>query len=215
MCKESDSKSVNYDEILEKFKPLVYKIVNRMNYGYVDKEDLIQAGMIGLFNAISKYDNSKNSFINYASIYIISAIKEELRNNKLIVLNKEIISIIRKIKQLDKFSIDEVSTMLNVSKDKVFLAYLYKDRLVSLDKDNENEDPYLDIIEDRKPIRYIEYINKLSKKDRILIYDKYFYNLSQKEISEKFNISQSSISRMESKALRKLKNIILYSKAES
>ena len=34
---------------------LVNKIVNKMNYGYVDKDDLTQAGLIGLYKATLKY----------------------------------------------------------------------------------------------------------------------------------------------------------------
>ena len=76
MCKENDSYKIITDEQIKNYEKLVYKIVNRMNYGYVDKEDLIQAGFLGLVKALQKYDDNKSeSFISYASIYIISSIK--------------------------------------------------------------------------------------------------------------------------------------------
>ena len=59
---------------------LVYKIVNKMDYGYVDKEDLLQAGLIGLFKATKKFNkNINNNFISFSSIYIISEIKNILQ----------------------------------------------------------------------------------------------------------------------------------------
>ena len=58
---------------------LVNKIVNKMNYGYVDKDDLTQAGLIGLYKATLKYKKEiNNNFISYASIYIINEIKDDV-----------------------------------------------------------------------------------------------------------------------------------------
>lgn len=207
MCKENDSYKIITDEQIKNYEKLVYKIVNRMNYGYVDKEDLIQAGFLGLVKALQKYDDNKSeSFISYASIYIISSIKEELRNNKLIVLNKDIISVIRKIKDYERFSIDEVSKELNVSKEKVFYAYLYKDNITSLDKEDGT---VIDLIQSKNENKITEMLPNLNEKERKLIYYKYFYNYNQSEIALKLNKSQSSISRLETKALNKLKELVL------
>ena len=80
----------SYNELFDNNIGLVYNIANKMNYGYIDKDDLIQAGLSGLYEASSKYDNKiNNNFASFASIFIISAIKKEMRENNLIVLSKE------------------------------------------------------------------------------------------------------------------------------
>ena len=64
------------DYILEKYKPLVRKKTNALYLIGGENDDLIQEGMIGLYNAIGHYDESMaSSFMTYAAICI---------NNKLI-----------------------------------------------------------------------------------------------------------------------------------
>ena len=51
---------------------LVNKIVNKMNYGYVDKDDLTQAGLIGLYKATLKYKKEiNNNFISFWRYFFI------------------------------------------------------------------------------------------------------------------------------------------------
>ena len=52
----------------------VKKIVSKFDYGYIEKDDLYQAGLIGLYKAVQNYDNKKNTnFLSYASLYIMDA----------------------------------------------------------------------------------------------------------------------------------------------
>lgn len=208
MCQENDNFQNLGEEEIIKYRPLIYKIAHRMDYGYIDKEDLIQAGFIGLMQAFNRFNKEKsNNFISYASVYIINAMKEELRNNKLIVLNKEIISLIRQIKSNEELSFDDLSQKLNVSKDKIYLAFLYKDKIQSLD---QVDGSMIDNIQSN--ISYNEITDKISllkDDDRKLIYYKYFYNYNQSEIAKRFNVSQSTVSRLEKKALHNLKGLVL------
>ena len=103
------------NELFNSHVNLVYKIAHRMNYGYLDVEDLIQVGLMALYEASLKYDPSYNTkFSTYASIYIIGSIKKELRKNKPISLNKEIIRLIKQIKKLnDNLSVEELASKLH------------------------------------------------------------------------------------------------------
>lgn len=57
--------------LMERYKGLVRKNTNRLYLIGGDTEDLIQEGMIGLFNAINTFDASKNaSFKTFAEICI-------------------------------------------------------------------------------------------------------------------------------------------------
>ena len=44
---------MNNDLFLENIE-FVKKIVNKINYGYIEKDDLYQAGLIGLYKATKK-----------------------------------------------------------------------------------------------------------------------------------------------------------------
>lgn len=189
---------------------LVNKIVNKMNYGYVDKDDLTQAGLIGLYKATLKYKKEiNNNFISYASIYIINEIKDELRNNKLIKLNKNIIKIKKYLYEHENLSLSQVANNLNVSIDSVNLALIYKKDIVSLNEVIDEEE-LIDNIEDKyEKYNYLSEILKLDSLSKKILILKYYKNYSQSEISKLLNCSQSKVSRIETKALKIIKNKLL------
>lgn len=188
---------------------LVKQIVNKMNYGYIDKDDLLQAGLIGLFKATKKYNKEiNNNFKSFASVYIISEIKNELRNNKLIILNKDIIKTKKYLQSnFTSLTLSQISELLNVSLDTVHFALIYQNDICSLNEIKENHeliDDISDINESLFKNYYynFDYLDVISKKVIIL---KYYKNYSQKEISKILNCSQSKISRIEKRALEIIK----------
>ncbi len=192
---------------------LVKKIVNKMNYGYIDKDDLYQAGLIGLYKATIKIDYNKiNSFHSFASIYIINEIKDELRNNKLIKLNKKIIKIKKYLNNndLSNKSIDEIAEELLVDKEYVFIALEHYNDVCSLNEVKENEE-LINLIPDAliEDDYYKYYIDKLDNLLKEVIILKYYKNYSQIEISKMMKLSQSTVSRLEKKALKIIKKKIV------
>jgi len=73
------------EEIVKKHIPLVKYIASRVIIGktkYVEYEDLISYGMLGLMDALGKFDSTKGmKFSSYASIRIKGAMIDELRRN--------------------------------------------------------------------------------------------------------------------------------------
>lgn len=187
---------------------LVYYIVNKMNYGYVEKDDLIQAGLNGLYLATLKYDG-KNNFKAFASIYIINAIKKELRENKLIILSKDVIRIKKEINKDESKTIKEIANNLKVTEEAVIIALNYKENIESLNK-QVKEHELIDLIPDNNTnndlIKYA--INKLESRLQEIIILKYYKAYSQKRIARILNCSQSKVSRLESIALKTLKKMI-------
>ena len=74
------------EQIIEEYIPLVKYIASRVMFGknkYMEYEDLVSYGMIGLIDALNKYDDSKGmKFSSYASIRIKGAMIDELRKNR-------------------------------------------------------------------------------------------------------------------------------------
>ena len=65
MYRDGDARAV--DEIMERYKNLVRKKANAMYIVGGDKDDLIQEGMIGLYKAVTTYDELKAaSFATFA-----------------------------------------------------------------------------------------------------------------------------------------------------
>lgn len=66
---------VNWTEICEQHRGLVYTIVRRYlgaceHDPAIDIDDLMQTGFIGLMQAATSHDESKGSFANWAAYYI-------------------------------------------------------------------------------------------------------------------------------------------------
>lgn len=73
-----------HDEAVRKYAPTVYRVVRQVAErmpASVDREYLFSAGMVGLLDALSKYDPDKGiAFEAYARIRIKGAVLDELRS---------------------------------------------------------------------------------------------------------------------------------------
>ncbi len=73
--------SIKIEELIKDNIGLVYKVVSRFCVSKFDKDDLIQAGLLGLEYAIINYDISKGYKLStYAVPFIIGNIKKEMKN---------------------------------------------------------------------------------------------------------------------------------------
>jgi RNA polymerase sigma factor for flagellar operon FliA len=76
--------SSEHDEAVRKYAPTVYRVVRQVAErmpASVDREYLFSAGMVGLLDALSKYDPDKGiAFEAYARIRIKGAVLDELRS---------------------------------------------------------------------------------------------------------------------------------------
>jgi len=73
------------DQLIMKYAPLVKNIVGRMTYKLpidaADREDLVNVGIIGLMEALDKFDRNRNvQFETFARFRIRGAILDELRS---------------------------------------------------------------------------------------------------------------------------------------
>src|SRR5262252_5794394 len=72
------------DEVLRQYLPLVRRVVQRLaarKPPHIELDDLVSWGIVGLLDAISKYDPSKEaSFSTYAQFRIRGAVLDHLRS---------------------------------------------------------------------------------------------------------------------------------------
>ena len=174
-------------ELIEHNLRLVVYIAKKFDNTGIGVEDLISIGTIGLIKAINTYNPEKNiKLATYASRCIENEILMYLRRNS--KLRMEV-------------SIDEP---LNVDWDgnELLLSDILGTDEDIIYKDMENE-------AEQKMLRRA--IGKLSERERLIINLRFGLNnreeeaMTQKEVADLLGISQSYISRLEKKIMKRLK----------
>ena len=180
---------------------LVSLFVDRLDYGYVEREDLFQAGLMGLFEATKKYNAECNTkFSTYASFFIMGAIKKELRENRLIKYNKEICKVKREIEKNDNiYNIEKIKQKTNVNENIIKDVYLNQFEIIKYD------DNLVNTIKEKERSIFNYMGECLTGVFYDVIKQRYVDNLTQAEISKQLQISQSKVSRIEKIGLQRLK----------
>lgn len=213
------------DDILE-YEKLVYSVVKKFQ-GSFDIEDLKQVGMMGLIKAYKNFNEGFDTkFSTYAYTYILGEVLNYIRNSKVIKINKEMQSLYRKILQIKEFMTQklmreptnfEIACYLEIDEKQVEDAILANEFVKSLDyainEDDENKELSMyDVVSFEETQYNPEYldlknaIDTLPEQDKVLIYDRYYNDLTQSQVSRKLNTSQVQVSRKEAKILQKLKD---------
>ena len=173
------------NKLIEHNLRLVAHIIKKYYASYRDQEDLISIGTIGLIKAASSFNSGKGTkFATYASRCIENEILMYFRQKK---------------KSMQDVSI---SDPIDVDKDGNSIT------LMDIVQGDENILDSIDLsIQSQKLYHFIEH-NLEPREQKILAYRYGLYNLRpmpQREVAKKLNISRSYVSRIEKKALEKLK----------
>lgn len=203
---------------------LIYGICAKYR-NYADKEDLYQQGIIGLIKAFNNYDSSKNTkFSTYAFPYILGEMSNFVRENKNIILSRDIIRLGKKIKEyIEKHKqvrgyepkIKDIAKMLNIDEKKVIFALEASSNTKSIDErlnEDEKELTLLDVVSKKENITTEQLIDLkeafkyLSSDERNLLINRYFNDLTQTTVAKLMNVNQVYVSRLEKKALRKMRD---------
>ncbi|ERJ12820.1 sigma-70 family RNA polymerase sigma factor [Haloplasma contractile] len=216
--KKTTTENNDYNRLVEANYKLVWSIVNKFSYLRDEKEDLFQSGCIGLVLAAKKFDrNYGTQFSTFAVPYILGEVRNYLRYKNQIKLSKKVLSNQRKINKVieesdENLSIMDISNKLDMNYEDVILSYNSRNKVMSLEQtvvddqtmlSYKNLDNKYDINIDQIYLR--DYISKLPEVEKNLIYYRYYYGLTQNEVSKKLAISQSKVSRLEKQILQKLK----------
>ncbi|MEG1395236.1 MAG: RNA polymerase sporulation sigma factor SigK [Clostridia bacterium] len=173
------------DLLIQHNMRLVAHIVKKYS-SYNDSDELISIGSIGLIKAINTYSKDKGTQLaTYSARCIENEILMTLRANKKLKANKSLYEPIsfdkdgNEVTLIDLLSQDEESVMSQVEND------IISEKLTKLVKEN------------------------LSGREYEIICMRYGLNktqtLTQKQIAKQYNISRSYVSRIETKALKTLR----------
>lgn len=203
------------------YENLVYKVISKY-HGYLDHEDLYQVGMIGLMKAVSHVDlNRMDTFIPYATYYIQGEVNQFLRENKVIKLSKDTVSLQRKYDMVKERltqqfgrnpSREELAFVLEEDISKIQEIERSKIETLSLDYQQETDSsPLYNYIQQEEMAYRPEFmdlhqaIEELPSPDREIIIAQFFQDKTQNEIAECFGMSQVQVHRKKEQGLQKIK----------
>lgn len=223
------------EKIIVEYAPLVKIVAGRLSMylGYnVEYDDLVGYGIFGLIDAIDKFDINKDvKFETYASLRIRGSILDQIRKMDWIPRTvrqkqKKIDEAIRKIEtETGRNAQDEeIARELGVSEEELtsWQSQLKVTNLVSLNEYvDQGMEPVMDargnshfaqpedaIAEEELKQVLTESLEVLTEKERKVITLYYYENLTLKEISNVLEVSESRISQLHTKALKKMKKIM-------
>ena len=222
-AQEGDKEAL--EEFYKENQKLVYSLIKRYNIYKYEYEDVLSDANYGLLMAIKKFDFSYEvSFSTYAVPLILGEIKRHFRDSSLLRVSrskKELYLKVNKgIEELEGLllrspTLEEISKHINEPQEEIIEALESNNKVFSLDESigEENDNSILNNIEDNS-LSMIDRVSinlaleKLDKKEKLIITLRYFDGLSQQEVSDRLNYSQVQISRLESKILEKLKTLL-------
>ncbi len=209
---------------------LVLSIIQRFNRRGEYVDDLFQVGCIGLIKAIDNFDLSQNvKFSTYAVPMIIGEIRRYLRDNNSIRVSRSLRDIAYRALQareqlINKNSreptITEIANELNISKEEVVFALDAIQEPISLFEpiyhDSGDAIYVMDQVKDEKSedevwlqgIALREALNKLNKREKLILDLRFYEGKTQMEVAEEIGISQAQVSRLEKNALKNMRKFI-------
>lgn len=224
------------DELIRIYLPLVDYHVQRISVGLprnINKEELKSHGIIGLYDALKKFDPNRDlKFDTYASFRIRGSIIDGLRQEdwlprSLRERSKKVEGTIEKLEQAygRYVTAKEVADELQLTEDEVLqvVSESFVANILSIDdKTNETDrdETFKNTIKDKTALtpeeqlikaathrELEEVIKSLNEKEQLVISLFYFEELTLTEIGHIMALSTSRISQIHSKALFRLKQV--------
>lgn len=224
-CKSKDLETKQL--LVEHYAHIIKLVAGRLSIylnNYVELDDLIGYGVIGLIDAVDKFDPEKNvKFETYASLRIRGAILDEIRKldwvpRTLRKKQKEVQKAYTELEnELGRIPTDEeMEIKLNINSQE-YQSLLQETNICSLVSIDEYE-MQVSNIKDTCMMTPDEHIQKqemsqmlasaiesLSEREQLVISLYYFEELTLKEISSILEVSESRVSQLHTKAVGKLR----------
>ena len=206
--------------ILENQNLIYYAATYFKNYPY--KEDLYQAGRLGMIEAYKRYNpNMGSKFTTYAFFDILGEMKKLVKSDKGIKVSRDISKLNLKIekayvlltqKLMKEPSIKEIASFLEIPEYYVSEAILSLNKIKSIDEainDDGREFTLQDVKGEYKSMDDLILLNdalkSINKEEFAIIENRYMKDYTQNETSKIVGMSQVQVSRKEQKVLKKLK----------
>lgn len=224
--KATGSKSAR-DKLIKGNLRLVLSVIQRFTGRGEDIDDLFQIGVIGLIKAINNFDLTKEvRFSTYCVPMISGELRRHLRDYSHVKVSRSLRDLAYKaiqakerltVKLQREPNIAEIAEEIGEKRSEVVIALesisdpvsLYEpvytdadDTLYIMDQISDKND-----IESRMDeITIRDSIRSLGKRERNILYLRFFKGRTQTEVAEEIGISQAQVSRLEKGAIRSIKS---------
>ncbi len=225
------------DKIVEEFVPIIKHLAYKVSKGYEDNnmiEDLVSAGVVGLLEAIDKYDASKGAKLNtFAYLRVRGAMIDELRSRDWFprsarAKTKKIEGAIRNLENrlgrypkeeeiADEMNMD-FEEYLSLMKDYKNLSILSIEDLHEAVGDDREKIVEYALDESDDPEQYAEFhelqdilakeIDRLPEKQKMVLALYYHEDLNMKEIAKALSITEARVCQIHSQAVISLRSIM-------
>ena len=233
---ETEITEENREEVIKKYSPMIKYVANRIAMRlppHIEVDDLISVGVLGLMDAISKYDSSRGAkFKTYAEFRVRGAILDELRSmdwvprsirQKASQVDKVVVALQSKLRRQPEdeevakemgLSLDQFHNTLNETKS----IPIFSLEDLGIAKESGEQQSLLDCLagkadaDPQTQIRLVELkeiiakaIDALPEKERLMVSLYYYEELTMKEIGAVLDITESRVSQIHSKAVYRLR----------
>lgn len=222
--------------LIKKYRPLVSYHVQRIGSSLpknISRDDLISLGMMGLFDALNKFDINRDlKFDTYASFRVRGAIMDGLRKEDWLPRSarEKAKKFELQVEQLEQkymrhVTPEEVAEHMNLSVDDVYQTVheQFFSNVLSINEQQDQDEaegkaytirddnmrtPEQEMIHNELLKDLEENIKKLNEKEQLVLSLFYTEELTLTEIGEVLELSTSRISQIHSRALFKLRNLL-------
>ena len=236
IVEEIEITTENREEVIIRYSPMIKYVANRIAMRlppHIEVDDLISVGVLGLMDAITKYDSSRGAkFKTYAEFRVRGAILDELRSldwvprsirQKASAVEKVVRSLESKLKRLPED--EEVAKEMDMSLGQFYRTLdetksvpVFSLEDLGIAKESGEQQSLLDCIagkadaDPQTQIRLVELkeiiakaIDNLPEKERLMVSLYYYEELTMKEIGAVLDITESRVSQIHSKAVLHLR----------
>ena len=236
VVEEIEITTENREEVIIQYSPMIKYVANRIAMRlppHIEVDDLISVGVLGLMDAITKYDSSRGAkFKTYAEFRVRGAILDELRSmdwvprsirQKASKVDKVVQGLQAKLRRTPEdeevakemgLSLDQFHQTLNETKS----IPIFSLEDLGIAKESGDQQSLLDCLagkadaDPQTQVRLVELkeiiakaIDALPEKERLMVSLYYYEELTMKEIGAVLDITESRVSQIHSKAVYRLR----------
>lgn len=214
--------------LVEENAGLIWSVARRFIGRGTDTEDLYQLGCLGFYKAVAGFDlNFGTQFSTYAVPKIAGEIRRFLRDDGAVKVSRTLKERSAQIKSIRAVlvselnrepTLQELSDRCGICPEDIALAEAATANTESINREIGDEGFSLEhVLSDTESeekllerIALNQAIDKLSDREAMVIRLRYFHSLTQERVSRVLDVSQVQVSRIEKKALAKLKDLLAY-----
>lgn len=226
------------DALIAQYAPLVRRLALQLAArlpSNVELDDLMQAGMMGLLDAVRRYEQQDDAkFETYATTRVRGAMLDELRSQDWLSRGarskaRDIEAAVRRVQQreLRAASEQEIAEELGVSLDEYYVMLddasgvqlvHYEDlssdsnsevldRVAMVDEDvaRHQENPLNLLMSHNLHAAVVQAIDALPEREKLLLSLQFEHDLNQKEIAAVMGVTEGRISQLRSQAVTRIR----------